>query len=114
RAQAYPMALAKLDVPQWHRDIARRSSALSILHLWVETFEFDAGIMGRKLPVNAFLRRIAPLFPLCGFMDERLQIWDPSVQALYSQGAELDLGDIEPTAMLGGMVDLQTRGQSSG
>lgn len=77
-------------------------------------FEFDSGIRGRKLPVNAFLGRIAPLFPLGGFLDECLQIWDPSVQALDGQGAELDLGDIEPTAMLGGVVDLQTGGQSSG
>jgi len=81
---------------------------LSILYLWVETFEFDPSIIGRKLPVNAFLGRIAPLLPLCGFLDERLTIWDPSVQVLYGQDAELDLGDIVPTAMLGSMMALQT------
>src|SRR5512132_213859 len=87
---------------------------MSTLHLWVEAFEFDSGIMSRKLPVNAFLGRIAPLFPLCGFIYERFQIWDPPIQALQGKGTELDLGDIEPTAMLGGIVDLQTRGEPSG
>ena len=87
---------------------------MSALNLWVEAFEFDAGIQGGKLPVHAFLGRIAPLFPLFGFLSERLHIWYPPIQALQGQGTELDLGDIEPTTMLGGMVDLQTRGQPTG
>ena len=79
---------------------------MSTLHLWVEAFEFDSGIKSRKLPVHALLGRIAPLFPLLGFLSERLQIWEPPIQALQGQGTELDLGDIEPTAMFGGIVDL--------
>ncbi len=82
---------------------------MSALNLWVKAFEFDAGIMRRKLPVNPFLGRVAPLFPLFGFLCERLHIWDPAIQALQGEGTELALGDIEPTAMLGSMVDLQTR-----
>jgi hypothetical protein len=87
---------------------------MSILHVWGEAFEFDSGIMSRKLPVNAFWGRMAALFPLFGFLYERLQIWDPPIQAWQGQGAEFDLGDIEPTARLGGIGDLQTRGEPAG
>jgi hypothetical protein len=62
--------------------VAPQSSALSDLNLWVKAFEFDSGIMSRKLPVNTFLGRIAPLFPLLCFLSERLNIWDPLIQAL--------------------------------
>src|SRR5205823_14908801 len=91
-----------------------RPSTLSILHLGVEAFGFDSGLRGRELPVNTFVGRIAPRFPLCCFLDECLKIWDPPIQALYGQGTELYLGYIQPTTMLGGMVDLQTRGQPVG
>ena len=94
--------------------VADQTSALSILHLWVEAFKFDAGIMGCELPVDAFLGGSAPLLPLLCFIDERLHIWNPPVQALDGEGTQLDLGDIEPTTVFGGVVDLQSRGQSSG
>jgi hypothetical protein len=87
---------------------------MSTLHSWVETLEFDSGIMSRKLPVNALLGRIAPLFPLVGFLYERLSNWDPPLQAVQGQGTALALGAIEPTTMLGGRVDLPTRGEPSG
>jgi hypothetical protein len=55
---------------------------MSALNLWVEAFELDAGFLSRELPVNALLRRVAPLFPLCGFVDECLPIGDPAIQTL--------------------------------
>src|SRR5262245_9850309 len=89
-------------------------SPLSALTLWVEAFELDARIMRRKLPVHAFLGRIAPLFPLFGFLSERRHIGHPPVQALQRQGTEFDLGAMQPTAMLGGMMELQPRSQRTG
>jgi hypothetical protein len=70
------------------------------LTLWVEAFEFDARILRGELPVTPFWGRVAPLFPLCCFLYECLPICDPAIQALQGQGTELDLGNIEPTAML--------------
>jgi hypothetical protein len=84
------------------------ASTMSALNLWVKAFEFDAGIQSGELPVHPFLGRVSPLFPPLCFLGERFHIWDPSIQALHRQDTELDLSDIEPTAMLGGMVDLQT------
>ena len=80
---------------------------MSALNLWVKAFEFDAGIQSGELPVYSFLGLVSPLFPLLCFLCERLHVWEPSIQALHRQDAELDLRDIEPTTMLGGMVDLQ-------
>jgi hypothetical protein len=89
----------------------RAASTLSALHLWVEAFEFDAGILGRKLPVHAFLGCVAPLFPLRRFLDEGFQIGEPPSQALQGQSTERDLGNIEPTAMFGSLGDRQPRGE---
>jgi hypothetical protein len=66
------------------------------------------------LPGNPCLGRMAPLFPLRCCLYTRFTVWDPPIQAWDGQGPELSLGSIEPTAMLGGMVALQTRGQPAG
>jgi hypothetical protein len=60
-------------------------SVVSVLNLWVEAFEFDAGIQSGELPVHPFWGRVSPLFPLLGFLCERLQVWDPPIQALHRQ-----------------------------
>ena len=39
---------------------------------------------------------------------------DAAVQALAGQGGEFDLGDVEPGAVLGGVVDLQALGEGVG
>jgi hypothetical protein len=38
----------------------------------------------------------------------------PPVEALPAQGAQLDLGDVEPGAMLGRVVNLEPVGQALG
>jgi transposase-like protein len=68
----YSYAGQSPEVKQQIVEMAMNASTMSTLHSWVETLEFDSGIMSRKLPVNAFLGRIAPLFPLFGFIYERL------------------------------------------
>ena len=57
---------------------------------------------------------MASLCPRVGFLFERLQIWEPPIQALQGQGPELKLGELEPTARLGRLVDRQTRGEPAG
>ena len=43
-------------------------------------------------------------------MFEDFRVGDAAVEALPAQGAQLDLGDVEPRAMLGRVVDLQPVG----
>jgi hypothetical protein len=90
------------------------ATTLSAVYWWVEAFELDASLMRRKLPVHALLGRIAPLFPPFGFRSARRQSWHPSVQALPGPSPAFDLGAMEPTPMLGGMVKLQPRGPRTG
>jgi hypothetical protein len=48
------------------------------------------------------------LFLPCGdFVDETLWIVDSTVQALCAEHADLDLDRVEPTGMLGGVVELE-------
>jgi len=86
----------------------QNTSTLSILHLWIEAFEFHAGIMSGALPPYPFLDHIAPLVSRLCFLSERRAIWHSATQALQGQGTEFDLSTIEPTAMRGGIVHLQT------
>ena len=42
---------------------------------------------------------------------EGVEVGDAAVEALPGQGGQFDLGDVEPGAVFGGVVDLQPLGQ---
>ena len=88
-----------------------RTSTVSLVKLWVEAFEFDARILGGKLPVNPLVPRMASLLPGAGFSAQCLDIWNPPIQALSSEGTQFNFGDIEPAAVFGGIVDFKPFGQ---
>jgi hypothetical protein len=87
--------------------LTNTASALSLLKLWVEAFELDAGILGSKLPVNSLVTRIASLLPWLGFMAQCLDIGNSPIKTLPGEGTQLNFGDIAPAAVFGCMVDLQ-------
>ena len=47
------------------------------------------------------------LLPCGDFADEAVGIVDPAIQTLAAQYADLDFDHVEPTGMLGGVVELQ-------
>ena len=53
-------------------------------------------------------------FPCGDFADEALWIVDSAIQALAAEHADLDLDHVEPTGMLGGVVELQAPQNSPG
>jgi hypothetical protein len=65
-------------------------------------------IFGRKAPFDLGAGGIARFFPLLDFSRERLFLSDAPVQALATQDAQLDFRHIQPTAMLGRVVKLQS------
>src|SRR5215216_143257 len=81
---------------------------------WVETGELDAGIGGGELPADAPALGVAGGEPGSDLLGERLVIGDTRGQALAGQDAELDLGDVQPTAVLGRVMELQLGGEASG
>ena len=80
----------------------------------IEAFEFDARISGGEVPADCRLRLIAPVLPLLGLLTELLHGRDVACQALAHQHAQFNLGDIQPTGVLGRVMNLQLDGQSFG
>ena len=71
--------------------------------------ELGSGIRGLEPPVDGDPRRVflhrGPDFP-----PQRVFVGEPLPQAGTDQYAELDFGQVQPTAMLGGVVELQPFG----
>ena len=80
----------------------------------VEAFEFDTGGFGCEVPVDGFSRGISLVLPGGGFLGEGRDIWDASVQALFGQDAQFNLGHVEPAAVFGGEVDVEAFDQTAG
>jgi hypothetical protein len=54
------------------------------------------------------------LLPCGDFTDEALGVVDSAIQALAAEHADLDLDHVEPTGMLGGVVELLALQNSPG
>jgi hypothetical protein len=69
--------------------------------------EFDGRILSSKAPVDGDLLLVAPRGPGGDLPRSDLQGGYPLRQALPIQRRELDLSHVEPTGMLGGVMDLK-------
>ena len=76
--------------------------------------QFHARVNSRKVPMDFGLTVVPVVFP-CGDVSLHcFQIGNSSIQALPVQGAKLDFCHVEPTAMLGSVMDFKAFCQSSG
>src|SRR5712691_10448833 len=96
-----------------HQSLSTTSS-LSGLNCGVQVLELDPGVLGRKAPVDATTRSVACRPPRCDLPLQRRPIGQAAVQALPGEHGKLDLGHVQPAAMLGGVVQLQPIGQPLG
>ncbi len=80
----------------------------------VEAFELHAGVGGGELPIHSTLGAVAGVLPGGYLRPQRLLLTDPSVQALAAQHRQFRLRHVEPTAMLGRVMDLQPLDQPPG
>ncbi|MDO8688798.1 MAG: hypothetical protein Q7R39_02085, partial [Dehalococcoidia bacterium] len=76
--------------------------------------QFYARIGGEEVPMNLGLSIVPVAFPSSDVAWQRLQVGNSPVQALPVEGAKLDLRHIEPTTVLGRVVDFETLCQSPG
>ena len=76
--------------------------------------EFISSVVGGELPVGLVVVCIAIILPCGDFIDQGLFVGDTAIEALGGQDAEFGLGQIEPTAMFGGVVPLEAFDQSAG
>jgi hypothetical protein len=95
-------------------DAGKAASSLSALDCRVEVLELDSGILGRKAPVDATARSVAGRLPGRDLPPQRRLVGQPPIEALLGQHGKLDLGHVQPAAVLGGVVQLKPVGQSLG
>lgn len=69
--------------------------------------EFDACVVGGEVPVDLALVGVGGVLPGGELDVEDLKVSDAALEALAGQRGELDLGDVQPGAVFGGVVDLQ-------
>ena len=79
---------------------------------WIKALEFEAGIGGGETPVDAALGGIAIADPSGDLVFEGWPVAQAPIETLLSQGAQLNLGDVEPTAVFGRVMKLQAPGQA--
>ncbi len=87
------------------------ASTLSSVNLWLQMLQFHAGISSGETPVHpdGFL---VPFLHLC--LDLLLQgclVWNLATQAASHQGAQFNLGHIQPTAVPGRGVEREARAE---
>ena len=70
-----------------------------------------SGVGGGEVPSRPLVG-VGGVLPGGEFGVEDVEVVDAAVQALPGQGGQLDLGDVEPGAVPGGVVDLQPFGES--
>src|SRR5581483_8402184 len=74
---------------------------------WVEMLELDARVRRREAPVDPVPSRVAVSYPGRDFLLDGSAVGQAAVQTLALPDAQLDLSDVEPTAVLGRVMDLQ-------
>ena len=88
------------------------TSSSAILNCWVKGFQLDARIIGGEAPVHSHHVPVALVLPGVNFPAQHLLIRNPAVQALPGQHSDFNFSHVQPTPMLGGVVNLQTFGNA--
>ncbi len=91
-----------------------RPSVVTFLHWWIKGLQFDAGVVGREAPLHGDSQLIALFRPGRDLRPQRLRVGDAQGQGLAFEGIDLDLRDVEPAGMLGGVHPLQAAGDAPG
>jgi len=74
--------------------------------------EFDSSILSGETPIDGSPALVALMLQGLNLLSESLFIDDATTQDPSPQVAELDLYHVEPTAVFGGVVKLQTPGDA--
>ena len=77
------------------------------MRLGVSTAHFGARLVGCEHPFDAGIGGIALLFPGSRLGGELLDSLDAAIEALAGQHTDLDLHHVQPTGMLGDIMELQ-------
>jgi hypothetical protein len=76
--------------------------------------ELDAGGVGCEVPVCLGVVEIAMPHPGGDLFGQCLLVWNAPIEALAGQDGQFGLGEIEPRAVLGGVVPFEALDQAAG
>lgn len=76
--------------------------------------KLDAGVVCGELPADLALVRVGRGLPSGKLDVQGVEVVDPADEALPGESGELDLGDVQPGAVPGRVVDLEPLGQGAG
>ena len=79
----------------------------------VEAAEFDAGVVGCEVPACLGVVLVAIGLPGSDLLDELWFVGDAAVETLGGEDAEFGFRQVEPAAMFGSVVELETFGEPS-
>jgi len=86
---------------------AKNTSVMSLNQCRIQTLKFHSCILGCKAPVYLSLDLIAMILPSQHLRLDFLHAVDPARQTLADHHIQFDFGNIEPTAMLGCVDELE-------
>ena len=89
-------------------------NVLSFIKCRIKTSEIHAGVVRGELPVDLALDAVSGRLPGRDLVAQDPEGGDAAVEALTDHDAELDLGDVEPTAVLGRVDELEAVPQGLG
>ena len=75
--------------------------------------EFASCLIGGKMPVNVFCGKVSGFLPSRQLPVQDIDGRDSSAKALLRDGAQLNFGNVEPTAMLWCEVNFKAFGQTA-
>ena len=81
---------------------------------WIEFLQLDTCLSGGETPIDGGPIRVSFGSPRQRFANQKFSIRDIPIQTLVAKNAQLDLSHIEPTAMLGCEVKLQSVQDTAG
>ena len=78
-----------------------------MFHDWIEFFEFMPGDSDSKTPMDFDLLFVAPFFPRADLATQHISVVQPATKALSRQHTNFDFRHVEPTGVLGRVMELQ-------
>ena len=74
----------------------------------IEVLEFDASVRRREPPVSLGVLFVALSLPGGNLLGKELFVGDPAVEALGGKNTEFGFCQVEPAAVLGGVMPFET------
>ena len=81
---------------------------IGVLEHRIQLLQFDPGILRREPPAYLRLRSVAMLLPRSNFRPQERHFVDTPVETLTGKDAQFRLRHVQPTAVLGSVVNLQS------